>query len=61
MPDGAVLTAIDDFRLAQRLPSRAATMRELLRRGLAAQGYQVGLAGVDSRSFGVIESPMSSI
>jgi metal-responsive CopG/Arc/MetJ family transcriptional regulator len=29
-----VLACVDDFRFAQRLPSRAAAIRELLRRGL---------------------------
>ena len=30
------LRAIDDFRFTNRMPSRAAAVRELLRRGLAA-------------------------
>jgi hypothetical protein len=30
------LSAIDDFRFEHHMPSRAATIRELLRRGLAA-------------------------
>jgi hypothetical protein len=29
------LTALDDWRFAMRMPSRAAAIRELLRRGLA--------------------------
>lgn len=32
------LELIDDFRFAKRMPSRAATVRELFRRGLAAEG-----------------------
>ncbi|MCP3397759.1 MULTISPECIES: ribbon-helix-helix domain-containing protein [unclassified Bradyrhizobium] len=31
------LQAIDDFWFAERLPSRAAAVRELLRRGLTVQ------------------------
>ncbi len=57
MLDGDELTAIDDFRFAQRMPSRAAAVRELLRRGLNAEGYAVRSGGANSRSFGVIENP----
>jgi hypothetical protein len=32
------LAAVDDFRLTTRMPTRAATVRELLRRGLASEG-----------------------
>ena len=32
------LSALDDWRFARRMPSRAAAVRELLRRGLAAEG-----------------------
>ncbi len=49
------LGAVDDFRFANRMPSRAAAVRELLRRGLAAVGYTVS-AGSASRDFGVIET-----
>lgn len=47
--------ALDDWRFKERMPSRAAAVRELLRRGLAAEGYieEVGTSG-DSSSFGVI-------
>ena len=49
------IRALDDWRFKERMPSRAAAVRELLRRGLAAQGYieEVGTSG-DSSSFGVI-------
>lgn len=33
------LVALDDFRFAHRMPSRAAAVRELLRRGIVAAGY----------------------
>jgi hypothetical protein len=49
------LVAIDDFRFANRMPSRAAAVRELLRRGLGAAGYQID-HGADQQDFGVIES-----
>jgi hypothetical protein len=57
MLDSDELQAVEDFRYAQRMPSRAAAVRELLRRGLIAEGFDVGKPGAHSRSFGVIESP----
>ena len=50
------LKAIDDFRFRRRMPSRAATVRELLMRGLAAVGFEMAAAGTKSQSFGLIES-----
>jgi hypothetical protein len=58
MVDGDELMAIDDFRFAQRLPSRAAAARELMRRGLGVVGFKLAEAGDSSRTFGVIDSPM---
>jgi hypothetical protein len=48
------LDAVDEWRFTHHMPSRAAAVRELLRRGLAAEG--VGLSGgkTRSRDFGVI-------
>lgn len=37
MLDGQELQAIDDWRFQHRLPSRAAAIRELIRRGLSAR------------------------
>ena len=34
------LKAVDDFRFQTRMPSRAAAVRELLKRGLAAEGFE---------------------
>jgi len=47
------LAALDDWRFAQRMPSRAAAIRELLRRGLAAAGYEQILGRTMSKDFGV--------
>jgi len=47
------LGAIDDWRFLQRMPSRAAAVRELLRRGLAAEGFTLAEVGKHSSSFGV--------
>ena len=57
MLDGDELQALDDFRFANRMPSRAAAVRELLRRGLAVKGYSPSQQGMSSRSFSVIDSP----
>ena len=48
------LRVVDDFRYAFRLPSRAAAVRELMKRGLGA--LPTGPAGEGSRSkdFGVL-------
>jgi hypothetical protein len=48
------LTAIDDWRFARRMPTRAAAVRELLKRGLAAEGFASAGAGEKSQDFGVI-------
>jgi len=47
------LALIDDFRFAKRMPSRAATVRELFRRGLAAEGFVFAPLGQRSKDFGV--------
>jgi hypothetical protein len=47
------LALIDDFRFAKRMPSRAATVRELFRRGLAAEGFLLAPIGQRSKDFGV--------
>src|SRR5690242_5564027 len=49
------LSALEDWRFSNRLPSRAAAIRELLRRGLAAEGVQLMTAGKSSASFGVLK------
>jgi hypothetical protein len=48
------LTVVDDFRFKARMPSRAAAVRELLKRGLAAEGYALAAAGTKSSEYGVI-------
>jgi hypothetical protein len=45
--------AIEDWRFGKRMPSRAAAVRELLRRGLAAEGFKLAETGKHSSSFGV--------
>ena len=50
------LRALDDWRFARRMPSRAAAIRELLKRGLAADGFSVVEGGAKSADFGVTQS-----
>ena len=56
MLDPSELAAIEDFRFRRRMPSRAAAVRELLRRGLAAEGFDIAPHGAPSRSFGVLDA-----
>jgi hypothetical protein len=57
MLSGEELTVLDDFRFRKRMPSRAAAIRELLKRGLAAEGFQASAFGAKSEEFGVIGKP----
>ena len=54
MLDPEELVAVDDFRFKRRMPSRASAVRELLKRGLAAEGFLSAAAGTKSSDFGVI-------
>jgi len=56
------LKALDDWRFAKRMPSRASAVRELLKRGLAAEGFALARAGMKSQEFGVTvsEAPRSA-
>ena len=53
MLDAEELVAVDDFRFKMRMPSRASAVRELLKRGLAAEGFASATVGTKSSSFGV--------
>jgi hypothetical protein len=50
------LSAIDDWRFSRRMPTRAAAVRELLKRGLAADGFDTALSSDRSQDFGVTAS-----
>jgi hypothetical protein len=54
MLTGEELVVLDDFRFKKRMPSRAAAIRELLKRGLAAEGFQAAAFGSKSEDYGVI-------
>lgn len=56
MLTGEELEALDNWRFSRRMPSRAAAVRELLKRGLAAEGFTAAEAGGKSQDFGVIDA-----
>jgi len=49
------LAAVDDYRFRQRMPSRAAAVRELFRLGLASAGLTQDVSGKKSADFSVLE------
>jgi hypothetical protein len=49
------IRALDDWRFARRMPSRAAAIRELLRLGLEHEGVGLATAGKHSTQFGVLD------
>ena len=49
------LRAVENWRFEKRMPSRAAAVRELLRRGLTAEGFLTAGEGVPSGRFGVVD------
>ena len=48
------LSALDDWRYGARMPSRASAIRELLKRGLAAEGLVSKGGRTKSEEFGVL-------
>ena len=53
MLTGEELEALDNWRFSKRMPSRAAAIRELLKRGLGAEGFNLADRGSQSKDFGV--------
>ena len=51
------LVLLDDWRFKTHMPSRASAVRELLQRGLAAEGFALAKVGRHSGSFGVSAEP----
>jgi len=54
------LEALDSWRFAKRMPSRASAVRELLKRGLSAEGFEMVIKGNKSEDFGVTGTSSSS-
>jgi hypothetical protein len=50
----AELEAIGNWRFARRMPSVASAVRELLKRGLAAEGFVIADKDVKSKDFGIL-------
>jgi hypothetical protein len=53
MLNSAELKLVDNWRFLKRMPSRASAVRELLRRGLMAEGFEVAEDGSHSKDFGL--------
>ena len=53
------LVLVDDFRFKRRMPSRAAAVRELFKRGLAAEGFLTAAPGSKSSDFGLTGKPQN--
>ena len=47
------LVLVDDFRFKKRMPSRASAVRELLKRGPTAEGFDVAAVGAKSSQYGL--------
>ncbi|HUK59593.1 MAG TPA: hypothetical protein VLV50_10225 [Stellaceae bacterium] len=54
------LAAIDDWRFAQRMPSRAAAIRELIRLGIDAVAQKPSTQGQKSSNYGVLRTDAKS-
>jgi hypothetical protein len=50
------LRVLEDFRFKQRMPTRAAAVRELFRLGLASQGISAAPPNQRSAAFGVLKT-----
>lgn len=49
----AELKLVDNWRFLKRMPSRASAVRELLKRGLVAEGFDAAEDGSRSKDFGL--------
>jgi hypothetical protein len=54
------VAALDDWRFRKRMPSRASAVRELLKRGLQAEGFVLAESGSKSKDYGVIPEPRAA-
>lgn len=48
------LAALENWRYDKRMPSRSAAVRELLRRGLASDGFLTAEQGLKSQDYGIL-------
>jgi hypothetical protein len=54
------LALLDSWRFKCRMPSRAAAVRELLKRGLAVEGFNMAAGGSKSEDFRITGSSSAS-
>ena len=54
------LALLDTWRYARHMPSRAAAVRELLKRGLATEGFELAEGGSKSGDFRITGSSTPS-
>ncbi len=54
------LRIVDTWRFSKRMPSRAAAIRELLKRGMAAEGFAEVMDGQKSKDFSVLPDDLAS-
>lgn len=50
------LQLVDDWRFERRMPSRSSAIRELLKRGLAAEGFEMSDPKTKSKDFGLAQT-----
>jgi len=49
------LRMVDDWRFSRRMPSRSSAIRELLKRGLIAEGFAISNPKTKSKDFGLAQ------
>jgi len=49
------LRLVDDWRFSRRMPSRSSAIRELLKRGLVAEGFDLSDPKTKSKDFGLAQ------
>jgi hypothetical protein len=54
------LALLDSWRFSRRMPSRAAAVRELLKRGLASEGFELAEGGNKSQDFRITGTSSAS-
>ncbi|GAB5468488.1 MAG: hypothetical protein Kilf2KO_15180 [Rhodospirillales bacterium] len=53
------LRVIEDWRFSNRMPTRSAAVRELMRRGLQAEDTAIARKNGSTRAYGVVEGPLA--
>lgn len=57
MLDNEESETIKAWQFKNRMPSKAAAVREIMRRGLAADGFKMATFGTHSEKYGIVHSP----